>query len=69
MGSIKIELNGQEKEIEPDTTISQLLDGLKIKSGTVVVEHNLNILKRAEHDCIILNDGDAVEIIHFVGGG
>lgn len=69
MADIKIKLNGQERTVEAGITVSQLLELLRIKPGVVVVEHNLNILKRAQHKHTVLNDGDEVEIIHFVGGG
>lgn len=69
MESIKIKLNGEDKEIDPGLSAARLLEILKITPGTVVVEHNLKILKKAEHDKTILNNNDTVEIVHFVGGG
>jgi len=35
----------------------------------IAVEVNRAVVPRAEYDVTALRDGDAVEIIHFVGGG
>ena len=35
----------------------------------IVVELNLAIVPKADYDKTILNDGDSLEIVHFVGGG
>ena len=46
-----------------------LLKRLEIDARRVAVEHNLAIVKRAAFDDTIVNDGDTVEIVNFVGGG
>jgi thiamine biosynthesis protein ThiS len=35
----------------------------------VAVEHNLNVLKRASFGETVVQEGDQVEIVNFVGGG
>lgn len=50
-------------------TVKELLDELKIASGRVAVEVNLSIIKKTDYESCILNDGDKVEIVNFVGGG
>ena len=62
-------LNGEPREVPDGTTVSQLLQLLKVTPERVVVEINLNILKRAEHAGTVLNAGDQVELVQFVGGG
>ena len=62
-------VNGVKQSVPDGTTVTQLLNVLKIVPERVVVELNLTILKRAEHGTAILKDGDQVEIVHFVGGG
>ncbi len=49
--------------------MTQLLDEFGIRAGRVVVELNLNVLSRDAHETTVLQDGDKVEIIQFVGGG
>jgi sulfur carrier protein len=36
---------------------------------TVAVEHNGNALIRSEHACVVLRDGDVLEIVKAVAGG
>ena len=62
-------VNGQQRAVTEGTTIAKLLDELKIVPARVVVEVNLTILKRVEHPTTILQEGDQVEIVQFVGGG
>ena len=66
---MKIQVNGQEREIPEGMTVTQLLESLTIVPERVVVELNLTILKRAQLPGSVLNTGDQVEIVHFVGGG
>jgi thiamine biosynthesis protein ThiS len=66
---VKIRINGEEREIAGGLSIAGLLEELKIRPGRVVVELNRNIVARETHDSTLLNDGDALEIVHFVGGG
>jgi sulfur carrier protein len=35
----------------------------------VAVEINLDIVSRARHATHVINDGDRIEIVQFVGGG
>jgi thiamine biosynthesis protein ThiS len=66
---VKIRLNGDPFEIASPLSISALLADLKIDPRRVAVEHNLDIIKRARYDTTIINEGDEVEIVNFVGGG
>jgi len=65
----ELTVNGVKHTVSESTTVTQLLETLKIVPERVVVEVNLTILKRAEHPTTTLKDGDQVEIVHFVGGG
>ena len=50
-------------------SVSGLLEELKIRPGRVVVERNRDIIAREAHGSTMLQEGDALEIVHFVGGG
>ena len=67
MGEMTV--NGVKQTVADGTTVTRLLETLKIVPERVVVELNLKILKRAEHANAALKEGDQVEIVHFVGGG
>ena len=64
-----IRLNGEPFEIAGPVTISTLLADLEIDYRLVAVEHNLTIIKRAQYDAVVINEGDEVEVVRFVGGG
>jgi thiamine biosynthesis protein ThiS len=63
-------VNGTPRELQRNSTIAGLLGSLDIDPRLVVVEHNRSILRdRDAYGELNLNDGDVVEIVHFVGGG
>ena len=66
---MKVKINGEEKEIADELSLGSLLEGLQIRPARVVVEHNRNIVPRDAYGATMLAEGDALEIVHFVGGG
>lgn len=50
-------------------TIAVLLETLGIDGRRVAVEHNFIVIKRDAYHSTMLDDGDDVEIVNFVGGG
>ena len=63
-------VNGEERTVAAGSTLGDLLRELSVKAEAVVVEHNREIVRdRAQLDSMVLATGDAVEIVHFVGGG
>ena len=65
----KIQLNGSPYEINNKTNLNQLLNRLKIKKNKVAIEVNGIIVEKNKYPEVILNKGDKVEIVHFIGGG
>lgn len=65
----KIQLNGSPYEINIETNLNQLLNKLKIKKTKVAIEVNGVIVEKNKYPKVILNKGDKVEIVHFIGGG
>ncbi|MBI5674372.1 MAG: sulfur carrier protein ThiS [Nitrospirae bacterium] len=66
---MKLKINGTESEMQDGFTVSGLLETLKIEPARVAVEVNLQIVKKCNFNEHALKDGDAVEIVNFVGGG
>jgi thiamine biosynthesis protein ThiS len=62
-------LNGDPYEVAAPLTVADLLTKLDIDARRVAVEHNLIVLKRDAFGATLVEDGDAVEIVNFVGGG
>ena len=66
---MKVTVNGKSTDIESGTSISALINTLKLESSRCVVELNGGIIKKDLFDEICLSDGDRIEIFSFVGGG
>ena len=64
-----ITLNGDPRDIPGPLSISALLEQLDIDARRVAVELNLTVVKKAAYESSVINDGDEVEIVNFVGGG
>jgi len=62
-------LNGDPHELAGPLSVTDLLSSLAIDPRRVAVEHNLAVVKRVAYDATLVDDGDAVEIVNFVGGG
>lgn len=65
---IRVTINGKEHEVPQDLTLQGLVAHLGLE-GPVAVEQNREIVPRAEHGARKVSAGDALEIVHFVGGG
>lgn len=67
--SIKITVNGDTREFDSKSSLDDLLRVLDLDPRMVVVEHNRSIVRRPQLAATSLEDGDSVELVHFVGGG
>lgn len=67
--SIRIRLNGKEREIPGGGTVQDLLRSLDLRPELVVVERNREILDRDTYGEVVVGPGDVLELVHFVGGG
>ena len=65
----KIQLNGDSYKINDGTNLSELLNKLKIQKNKVAIEVNGEIVEKNKYPNLILNKGDKVEIVKFIGGG
>jgi len=65
----KIQLNGTPYEISDGTNLNELLIKLKIQKNKVAIEVNGEIVEKNKYPNLILNKGDKVEIVQFIGGG
>jgi sulfur carrier protein len=69
LSPMTIRLNGEPHELAGPLTIAALLTALDIDARRVAVEHNLIVIKRTAYESTLVNEGDEVEIVNFVGGG
>ena len=64
-----ITVNGEERRFEAPMNVMELLAALELEPKKIAVERNLEIVPRSLFDETALADGDAIEIVQFVGGG
>lgn len=62
-------VNGETRAVARGATLLELLATLELDPRTVVVEHNRRIVRRPALGEVRIAPGDAVELVHFVGGG
>jgi thiamine biosynthesis protein ThiS len=66
---MELTVNGEPKRVDGVSTVAELLARLGLDPREVVVERNRRIVRRAEVADTPVTDGDAFELVHFVGGG
>lgn len=62
-------INGELFSTADNPTVLELLSMKNLKPERVAVERNGSIVRRADFSGTRLEDGDHIEIVHFVGGG
>ncbi len=68
-GTVSITVNGEHKRVAAGMTIAQLANELGLVPEKVAVERNLEVVPRSTLAQVVVDDGDDIEIVHFVGGG
>src|SRR5579859_64244 len=68
-GTISVRVNGEHRRIRDGLTLSQLASELGLEPTKVAVERNLEVVPRSTLGDVRVEDGDELEIVHFVGGG
>ncbi|HET7750528.1 MAG TPA: sulfur carrier protein ThiS [Terriglobales bacterium] len=66
---MKLQINGEERELAEGLTLAALLEQLGMKADRVAVELNRDIVRRERWAQTHLREGDSLEIVQFVGGG
>ena len=67
--TIQVVVNGEARAVAPGATLLELLAQLELDPRVVVVEHNRHIVRRPALGDVRIAPGDAIELVHFVGGG
>ncbi len=63
-----VKVNGQEIDIS-GIILSEYLAGTAYEPARIAVEKNGEIVAKSQYDKTMLQDGDVIEIVSFVGGG
>jgi sulfur carrier protein len=67
--AVTLTLNGEARAFDGPMTVAALLATLGLETRKVAVERNETIVPRSSYAETWLQSGDALEIVHFIGGG
>ena len=67
--TVTVMVNDETRALPDGATVADLVGTLGLGARRIAVEVNRAVVPRAEYPSTTLRDGDAVEVIHFVGGG
>jgi thiamine biosynthesis protein ThiS len=67
--AIVLTLNGEQRRFGGPISVATLLAAIGLDGRKVAVERNEEIVSRSLYDRTLLASGDALEIVHFIGGG
>ena len=66
---MQIFLNGESQIVAEGMTVEDLVLTLAEDPRGIAIERNLEIVPKAEHGQVRLQEADRLEIVQFVGGG
>jgi sulfur carrier protein len=69
MSQMTLIINGDQRRVPAPGSAQDLLVHLGLDAREVVVEINEDIIRRPHLGETMLNEGDRIELVHFVGGG
>ena len=67
--TLAVRVNGEARRVTGGISIAVMLKELGLDPHKVAVERNREIVPRSTLGDVAVGDGDAFEIVHFVGGG
>lgn len=67
--AVRVTINGKEDEVGAGVTVAKLLEDRGTAPQKVAVEVNRELVTRSTFGETVLNEGDCIEIVTFVGGG
>jgi thiazole synthase/sulfur carrier protein len=67
--ALAVTINGEARQCAAPCSVAALIAELGLDTRKVAVERNEEIVPRSTYAAAWLADGDALEIVHFIGGG
>lgn len=64
-----IQLNGETYALSETLSVTALLEHLQLAGRRVAVELNFEIVPRSLYETTLVKEGDAIEVVHAIGGG
>lgn len=66
---MQVFVNGDPLEIEDGASVADLVSKLTDDPRGMAIERNLEIVPKSQHGTVMLEEGDKLEVVQFVGGG
>ena len=66
---MQVFVNGEPRELSAPISLAELITQLDLPAARIAVERNRVVVRRNDWSTTVLEDGDRIEIVHFVGGG
>jgi thiamine biosynthesis protein ThiS len=67
---MQIRINGEAQEFDESTlSVAALLEKIGVDVRQVAVEKNFEIVPKSQYARVMVVQGDAIELVEFVGGG
>jgi thiamine biosynthesis protein ThiS len=66
---LSVQVNGEQRRVPAGASVADLLALIGLDARKVAVERNREIVPRSAYAATPLAEGDAIEIVHFIGGG
>jgi len=67
--TMQITINGESRPLDAPVNLAQLLGTLGLDARKIAVERNLEIVPKSQYGQVLVQGGDRLEIVHFIGGG
>jgi len=67
--NLSVRVNGEDRQVPGGSSVAAMVGLLGLDPKRVAVERNLEVIPRSLLAKVPVEDGDAYEIVHFVGGG
>ena len=68
-GTVSITVNGEHKRVSAGLSLAGLATELGLVPEKIAVERNMEVVPRSTLADVMVEDGDDLEIVHFVGCG
>ncbi|MFT7620184.1 MAG: sulfur carrier protein [Planctomycetota bacterium] len=66
---IKFQVNGKTHEGQAGMTVVDLLNELEVEHQRLAVELNEDVIAKTVYATTVIQSGDEIEVVSFVGGG
>ena len=66
---MQLTINGEERRFDAPMSVQELLGKIGLDGRKVAVERNREIVPKSAYGNSVLESGDQLEIVHFIGGG